>query len=548
LIRNSFPTPIPQLCYNQATKPMATANSKRPPEPLHQISTGEEQYIKLLDLSPMPIAIHDKGILVYANDEALRLIGAKDRSEVLGMNITQIVHPDFHEVIFKRVQEIYKGNREHTELIEEKLIRLDGEIIDAEIVSQLITYKGKPCIQVIVRDITERKRAETALRQSEERFRTLIEQSADAIQLVDGQGKMFYSSDSVERVVGYTPAELLKKNVEEFIHPEDFPYFSERFVWLVQNPGKQINIEYRVKHKNGSWVWLEATGVNHLNNPSINALVANFRNITDRKGAFEELAKIKSELEDRVEQRTEELIKANKELQRSNKELEDFAYVASHDLREPLRKITSFSNLLEVRHKKELSESAQMYVESMKKASTRMNTLINDLLTYSRVATKAQPFKEVNLNKVIEEAIEDVQIRIEQSKAKVTVERLGTIEADALQLRLLFQNILSNALKYKQENIIPRISIKAKQKDNTITLFIKDNGIGFDEKYLDRIFTIFQRLHGKGIYDGTGIGLAICKKIIERHNGTITAKSVEGKGTTFIVTLPLKQRVITKKS
>lgn len=503
--------------------------------------TGEEQYIKLLDLSPMPIAIHDKGIIVYANEEAIKLIGAKNFDEVRGINIAKIVHPDYHEVIAKRVQEIYKGNREHTELIEEKLIRLDGELIDAEIISQLVTYRGKPAIQVIVRDITARKKAEAALRISEERFRTLIEQSADAIQLVDAQGKMLYSSDSVKRVVGYTPEELAKENLDKFIHPEDLPYFLKMFKKLIKKPGNQINIEYRVKHKNGSWVWLEGSGVNHLNNPSIKAVVANFRNINDRKEAFEELAKMKDELEVHVEQRTAELIKANKELQRSNKELEDFAYVASHDLQEPLRKITAFANLLEKRHKAELSDAAQNYIESMRKASMRMNNLIRDLLTYSRLATKAQPFEQIDLNKVLKEALDDLQITIEQAQAKITVKSLCTIEADPLQIQLLFQNIISNALKYKRDEVIPRITISAVKKNTHCVISIKDNGIGFEEKYLDRIFTIFQRLHGKGVYEGTGIGLAICKKIIQRHNGSITAKSKPEKGATFIITLPLKQ-------
>lgn len=253
-------------------------------------------------------------------------------------------------------------------------------------------------------------------------------------------------------------------------------------------------------------------------------------------------ARLYGELETRVKERTKELEISNEQLTRSNTELQDFAYVASHDLQEPLRKISSFSKLLESKHKSELSEGAQNYLEAINRSSRRMSTLINDLLTFSRVTTKTHPHEIIDLNKTIVEIIDDMQTRIEESNAELKVEELCPIQGDSLQIRLLIQNLISNSIKYSKQNVPPSIHIYSKADKSSCTIFVKDNGIGFDEVYLDKIFTIFQRLHGRTEYEGTGIGLAICKKIVDRHSGTITAKSKEGEGSTFIVKLPLTQK------
>lgn len=259
-----------------------------------------------------------------------------------------------------------------------------------------------------------------------------------------------------------------------------------------------------------------------------------------RRFAENELKKLNSDLEKKVEERTYQLSTANKELELSNRELQDFAYVASHDLQEPLRKIAAFSNLLLTAHSDELSDDSQKYLGIIQKAARRMSTLLNDLLTFSRVTTKAQPFEEVNLTELARQAIDDLQVRIEQAHAEVVLKDLGFIEGDKLQIGLLFLNLISNAIKYQPEGNTPKIKIYSKAVKGFNTIYVKDNGIGFDEKYLDKIFTIFQRLHGKDAYEGTGVGLAICKKIVDRHGGIITAKSSEGAGSTFVVKLPRK--------
>jgi signal transduction histidine kinase len=251
-----------------------------------------------------------------------------------------------------------------------------------------------------------------------------------------------------------------------------------------------------------------------------------------------------------------ELTDAVAQLERSNHELQDFAYVASHDLQEPLRKIRAFGDRLTSQCAEALGARGCDYLERMQRAAARMQTLITDLLTFSRVTTKAQPFCSVDLAQVAREVLADLDIRLEQVGGRVVVEALPTIDADPLQMRQLLQNLLGNALKFHRPEVPPLVKVYshslatlAPEPDGTAApspwcqLVVEDNGIGFDEKYLDRIFAPFQRLHGRGEYEGTGIGLAVCRKIAERHRGSITARSTLGQGSTFIVTLPVTHAI-----
>lgn len=269
------------------------------------------------------------------------------------------------------------------------------------------------------------------------------------------------------------------------------------------------------------------------------------REIAERKRLEEELVNMNTWLERRVAERTKELKELNVNLERSNRELEDFAYVASHDLQEPLRKIQAFSDLLQDQYSSQLGDGKD-YLERMHKAAARMSTLIEDLLSFSRVTTKGQQFEKVDLKKVAEEVTGDLEARINDTKGIINIGELPSIHADHTQIQQLFQNLIGNALKFHKPDEPPVVTVsattkpKTKSKPTRVRLEIQDNGVGFDEKYLDRIFAVFQRLHGRESYEGTGIGLAVCKKIVERHDGIITAKSKLGKGTTFIVTLPLE--------
>ncbi|MGO9922614.1 MAG: sensor histidine kinase [Isosphaeraceae bacterium] len=249
----------------------------------------------------------------------------------------------------------------------------------------------------------------------------------------------------------------------------------------------------------------------------------------------------------------EELKFYAKKLERSNKELQDFASVASHDLQEPLRKIHAFSDRLRSRCAQGLDDQGRDYLDRIQNAAGRMHTLINDLLTYARVATKAKPFVTTDLVAITREVVSDLEARIEQVNGRVEVGELPSVEADPLQVRQLMQNLIGNSLKYHRPDVPPVVNIyshhltpgpsptQSASGGPYCQILVEDNGIGFDEIYADKIFTIFQRLHGRTEYEGTGVGLAVCRKIVERHGGTITARSAPGKGSTFMVTLPVRQ-------
>lgn len=252
-------------------------------------------------------------------------------------------------------------------------------------------------------------------------------------------------------------------------------------------------------------------------------------------------------LETRVKRRTAQLEVTNLNLQRSNQELQDFAYVASHDLQEPLRKIQAFGTILQDEYAETLGEGGD-YLVRMRSAAARMSTLIEDLLAFSRVTTHAKEHAEIDLTTIIGEVLEDLEARIGDTHGTVSVGKLPKMHADPMQMRQLFQNLIGNALKFHRPDVPPNVIIEStiikptSSSNGTYEIRVSDNGVGFDEKYLDRIFAVFQRLHGRDSYEGTGIGLAVCRKIVERHSGEITATSTPGKGSTFIIRLPIKKQ------
>ncbi|HYH04162.1 MAG TPA: substrate-binding domain-containing protein, partial [Bacillota bacterium] len=238
----------------------------------------------------------------------------------------------------------------------------------------------------------------------------------------------------------------------------------------------------------------------------------------------------------------ESLQRQKEELARSNAELQQFANVASHDLQEPLRKIMAFTERLKYSIPENMNEQSRDYLERVQNATGRMQILINDLLDYSRVTSKAQPFSEVALDEIVRDVLQDLEVKIAENQAVIEVEDLTAIDADPLQMRQLFQNLISNAIKFHRVGVNPRIRIYQRLIDESSMEFaVEDNGIGIEAAFHERIFQVFERLHSRSEYEGTGIGLAICKKIVERHHGTITVESAPNVGTCFIIRLPIKQ-------
>ena len=293
------------------------------------------------------------------------------------------------------------------------------------------------------------------------------------------------------------------------------------------------------------------------------------KELGERRKAERTLRELNETLEARVSERTSALERANKRLRaevseraraeralertnsalvQSNRELQDFAYVASHDLQEPLRKIGSFAGLLKNEYANKLDETARFYIDRMQHGAERMSQLIHDLLSFSRVATRGSAFREIDLNETLRGVVSDLEININEANATIEVDELPTLEADATQMRQLFQNLVSNALKFQTDGKAPHIQVTSEMiappdagsdGQGSCRILVRDNGIGFDEKYLDKVFSPFQRLHAQSEYPGTGMGLAICRRIVERHHGSITAQSSPGEGATFIVELPL---------
>ena len=240
-------------------------------------------------------------------------------------------------------------------------------------------------------------------------------------------------------------------------------------------------------------------------------------------------------------QSTNALLRHAAELSRSNAELEQFASIASHDLQEPLRKVQTFAAQLNATESDRLSEQGQDFLRRMSDAAGRMRALIDDLLMFSRVSTKARPFAAVDLSETVAYVLADLEIAVQESGARLTIDPLPTVEAEPMQMRQLLQNLLGNALKFRRDGVTPEITVRATVADGIAELTISDNGLGFDAQFATRIFRAFERLHGTSAYPGTGIGLALCRKIVERHHGTITADGRENEGATFTVRLPLQQ-------
>ncbi|XZN98674.1 MAG: PAS domain S-box protein [Microcoleus sp.] len=438
--------------------------------------------------------------------------------EMIGMAWKQIVHPDDVEMLMLAEREMLISGKVE---VEARGVRKDGlffynQITMVKADDEQGIFNGYHCF---MKDITERKLTERALQESEFRYRQIVELAEEGIWVIDSNARTTYVNHAMARMLGYTESEMLGRRIFDFMDEQEQQLTSQYVERRKQ--GISEKHESKLKSKNGKdvWTYISTSPVMDEFGCMLSSCALVY-NVTDRK---------------QVEQ---QMLQLTEDLKRSNEELEQFAYVASHDLQEPLRAVTSYTQLLAQRYQGNLDAKADKYINHIVDGASRMQQLINDLLAYSRLGTRAQEFEIADCNAAVEQSLCNLQIAIAEKQAIITKDVMPTVMADEFQLVQLFQNLIGNAIKFCREEV-PIIHITAIIQDDEWLFSVRDNGIGIDPEYADRIFIIFGRLHSRREYLGTGIGLAMCKRIVERHRGRIWVESWPEEGATFYFTIPI---------
>jgi PAS domain S-box-containing protein len=495
---------------------------------------SEERFRSLLENS-VDIAYRynlHAGCYDYMSPVSERVLGFTPH-EINEMGDTQMlarIHPDDQApylVELKRVNETGKGKLEYR--FKEK----GGSYRWlADYVTVINSEDGQPLYRGgIIRDVTERKQAEEALTESRERFRNLADAMPQLVWSSGADGVIDYYNHRLSEYDELNQGADLEYPWVAPLHPDDLTISRDAW-WHAIRTGETFQVEHRMRVADGSYRWHLSRGVPlRGENGAVIRWYGTSTDIQDLKEAEQSIATYVKKLED------------------SNKELQEFAFIASHDLQEPLRKIESFSRMLLSRSDENLDDQQRDYLGRIRNAVDRMRLMIDDLLSLSRISTRGKSFELVDLNQVAAEVLSDLEERIKATRAKVEIQALPLIEADPTQIHQLFQNLMGNALKFYRPEDPPHVKVwshyssvstsKAADGTQVLELFVEDNGIGFDDSRIDQIFQPFQRLVGRSQFEGSGIGLAICRKIAERHGGEITASSTPGVGSTFKVVLPV---------
>jgi len=444
------------------------------------------------------------------------------RDELLGKPVEILVperfrsqHPGHREDFFADPQA--RRMSEGRELFG---VRKDGSEFPVEIgLRPMETDEGMLVLSAIV-DITERKRSHEKLERLEQRFRATVESAPTAMVMIDRQGQIVLVNEETEKQFGYHREELVEQPVEILV-PERFrsrhPDYRKGFFADPQARRMGEGRDLFGLRKDGSEFPVEI-GLRPMETDEGMFVLSAIVDITERKRSEEQMRR------------------ANEALEKSNVELQQFAYIASHDLQEPLRKISSYCQLLKEEQGERLDEEGREYLDVAIDGAERLKTLVRDLLTLSRITTRGKPLAATDADDCLEAALENLELAIEENGAQLTCDPLPVVMADGSQLTLLFQNLVSNALKYRAESV-PVIHIGGRDLGGVYEFFVRDNGIGIDPQFNQRIFKIFQRLHNRRDYSGTGIGLALCQRTVERFGGRIWVESEPGAGSTFFFTM-----------
>jgi len=490
------------------------------------LRASENRYRTLLENLPQKIFLKDNNSVYLTCNENF----AAD----LGITPAQSVGKTDYDFFPRDLAEKYRAD--------DKTVIESGEAIDVE---EAYIKDGREMIVNTVKvpvkdesghvtgvlgifwDITERKRAEEALRESRARFQTLVEQAGDAIFVVDMKGRILDVNSQACESLGYAREELVQFNIADVDIEVVSHEHRERF-WQQVTPGHPTTFEGTQKRKDGTTFPVEVRLAVLEPGPE-KTLIGLVRDITERKAAEQQVQDYAGKLES-----------LNAEFQRSNRDLREFTYTVSHDLQEPLRKIHTFGQFLEEDCGDDLPAEGRDHLHRMQDAAIRMRTLIRHLLDLARVGTRGGELVPVPPRQVIDAVLESMSHYTAECGAKVTVKgELPSVRADAVQLEQVFQNLLGNALKFRSPERVPQVTIEGRAEGELAVFSVADNGIGIEERFLKKVFGIFQRLHTREEYEGAGVGLALCEKIIHRHSGTIWVDSEPGKGSTFYFTLPI---------
>jgi len=478
--------------------------------------------LSIFEAAPFPLTVvrvADRAV-TYANPVALKLYDFGSLDQAVGKTVIDLyARPEQRAKVLELLAR--DGRIDNLEL---EMRTASGKTIWVVVSARVISYNGEESFLVAQYDITDRKRAEEALKSSESFLHNIIENIPTMLFVKDASELRFVRFNRAgEDLLGYSREELLGKNDYDFFPKSEADFFTEKDREVL---AKKLFVDIPEEP-----ILTRAHGPRILHTRKIP--------IFNKEGHPEYILGISEDITER-KLAEEKMLRYARKLDLSNKELEEFAYVASHDLQEPLRKVTSFAGMLADKYKGRLDEKADTLIEFVVDGATRMSNLIRDILTYSRVTTAGGEFGETDCNEVVKRVLGDLELTMKDSQGKITFDILPTVSADALQIGQLFQNLIGNAIKYRGKEA-PRVHISAERKVDEWIFSVSDNGIGIDPEHLERIFVIFQRLHTRVEYPGTGIGLAVCKKIVERHGGRIWVESEPGKGSTFFFIIPEKQ-------
>jgi PAS domain S-box-containing protein len=495
-----------------------------------KIASNEQRFRILIENNADAISLTDKNLKVtYQSPQGEKITGYT-QEERAALDAKDLLHPDDIAILAEEYPKLF-AHPEKPISFHYRLKHKHGHYIWLE--GSLKNLLDDPTINAIVvnfRDVSERKFQEEKLATSEMRFRTLIENNFDCILLTTENSELLYQSPSVERITGFAPPE--KKSMSEFfrVHPDDVENAKILSIRLRQNPGTPIRFQLRFPRKNGEYMWAEGVSTNFLQDARVNAIVTNFRDVTDQKVSEAEILKLNAELEVRVQKRTTEL-------QEANKELESFSYSVSHDLRAPLRIINGFSQILIDDYAEKLDSHGQLLINKIMRNAHRMGQLIDDLLNFSKLGRAEMRLSVTNMSALVQEVLTDLETSGISIPSQLHVGELKPCYCDSPLIKQVWINLISNAIKYSSKREGPTIEI-GMTTDSTPTYFVKDNGAGFDMTYIHKLFAVFQRLHKAPEFEGTGVGLAIVKRILSRHGGDVWAEAKENEGATFFFQIP----------